>query len=46
MVAGDMEDLNKVWDTLDAFIDRPGKYIAEALDPSSGYTKYSSSPHP
>ncbi len=40
MVVGDVEDLNKVWDTLDAFIDRPGKYIAEALDPIMKFRVY------
>jgi Mg2+/Co2+ transporter CorC len=32
MMVGDVEDLYEVWDTLDAFITRPGKYIVEALD--------------
>jgi hypothetical protein len=36
----DMEDLQKIWDTLDTCFDRPEKYIAEALDPIIKFRKY------
>jgi hypothetical protein len=37
---GDVEDLNKVWDTLDTCYDRPEKYIGEALESIIKFKKY------
>ncbi len=37
---GDVLDLYEVWDTLDTFITRPGKYIVEALDPIMKFRVY------
>jgi hypothetical protein len=34
VLVGDVEELDKVWDTLDICYDRPEKYIAEALEPT------------
>ncbi len=36
----DIEDLNKVWDTLDPCFDRLEKYITEALEPITKFRKY------
>jgi hypothetical protein len=35
-----MEDIRKIWDTLDTCFDRPEKYIDEALDPIVKFRKY------
>jgi hypothetical protein len=40
MLVGDVEELDKVWDTLDTCYNQPEKYIAEALDPVIKFRKY------
>jgi hypothetical protein len=39
-LVGDVEDLSRVWDTLDTCYDRPEKYIPEALEPIIKFRKY------
>ncbi len=42
-VVGDIEDMEKAWDTLDTCYDRPEKYIARwSRSSSSGSTKFMS----
>ncbi len=39
-VVGDIEDLDKVWDTLNTCYNRSEKYITEALDPIIKFQRY------
>jgi hypothetical protein len=39
-IVHEIEELQEVWDTLDTCLDRPEKYIAEALDPIIKFRKY------
>ncbi len=44
-MVGDIEDLDKVFDTLDTCDNRPEKYIAEALEPVIKFKKYKAYEH-
>ncbi len=44
-MVGDIEDLDKVLDTLDTCDNRPEKYTAEALEPDVKFRKYKAYEH-
>ncbi len=40
LLVNDIDDLREVWNTLDTCLDRPDKYISEALDPVVRFRSY------